>query len=114
MRKTSARGNCFARRARNTEKRSIAPASSTPEGVARLARANESLLAAEGSDWNWWYGPEHGSVNDAEFDSLYRKHLTGIYNALGEQAPDELAHPIKRSPEGAKHESPSAYLDVDG
>jgi alpha-amylase/alpha-mannosidase (GH57 family) len=85
---------------------------SSPEVVARLARAKESLLAAEGSDWNWWYGPEHGSVNDAEFDSLYRKHLTGIYNALGEQAPDELAHPIKRSPEGSKHEPPSAYLDV--
>ena len=88
------------------------PGFATPDGAARLARAKESLLAAEGSDWNWWYGPEHGSVNDAEFDSLYRKHLTGIYNALGEQAPDELAHPIKRSPEGAKHEAPGAYLDV--
>jgi alpha-amylase/alpha-mannosidase (GH57 family) len=88
------------------------PGFATPDGAARLARAKESLLAAEGSDWNWWYGPEHGSMNDAEFDSLYRKHLTGIYNALGEQAPDELAHPIKRSPEGAKHEAPGAYLDV--
>src|SRR6202030_1568879 len=88
------------------------PGSATPDGAARLAKAKESLLAAEGSDWNWWYGPEHGSVNDSEFDSLYRKHLTGIYNALGEQAPDELAHPIKRSPEGAKHEAPTAYLDV--
>ncbi len=85
---------------------------SSPEALAKLARAKESLLAAEGSDWNWWYGPEHGSVNDAEFDSLYRKHLTGIYNALGEQAPDELAHPIKRRPEGAKHEIPTAFLDV--
>ena len=28
----------------------------------RLSNANEALLAAEGSDWNWWYGPEHGSV----------------------------------------------------
>jgi alpha-amylase/alpha-mannosidase (GH57 family) len=60
-----------------------------PEAARKVAY--EELLIAEGSDWNWWYGPEHGSANDAEFDSLYRKHLTGIYNALGEQAPDELA-----------------------
>src|SRR5580658_1467839 len=67
--------------------------------AAQLARAYEAVLAAEGSDWNWWYGPEHGSANDAEFDDLYRKHLTEIYTALGEPAPDVLAHPIKKAPE---------------
>ena len=64
-----------------------------------LERAYEAVLAAEGSDWNWWYGPEHGSANDAEFDELYRKHLTEIYAALGEPAPEVLAHPIKKAPE---------------
>src|ERR1700686_1197180 len=44
-----------------------------------LKEAQESLLTAEGSDWCWWYGPEHSTANDAEFDALYRKHLTGIY-----------------------------------
>src|SRR5262249_50725165 len=63
-----------------------------------LKKAKESLLAAEGSDWCWWYGPEHSTANDAEFDALYRKHLTGIYLALGQIAPDELANPIKRQP----------------
>jgi hypothetical protein len=71
------------------------------------------LLAAEGSDWCWWYGPEHSTANDAEFDALYRKHLTGIYRALGKLAPDELAKPIKRQPERALHLSPSEYLRVD-
>ena len=52
-----------------------------------LAQALESLLAAEGSDWCWWYGPEHSTANDAEFDALFRKHLTGIYLALGQVAP---------------------------
>ena len=33
------------------------------------------MLIAEGSDWNWWYGPEHHSANDRDFDELYRKHL---------------------------------------
>src|SRR5260370_8550297 len=41
-----------------------------------LKEAYESLLAAEGSDWCWWFGPEHSTANDAEFDALYRKHLT--------------------------------------
>ncbi len=76
------------------------------------ARAYESILAAEGSDWNWWYGPEHGSANDAEFDALYRKHLTEVYRALGEPVPDALARPIKRAAERARREAPMAYLEV--
>ena len=78
----------------------------------QLARAYEAVLAAEGSDWNWWYGPEHGSANDAEFDQLYRKHLTEIYAALGEPAPDVLAHPIKKAPELGRREPPESFLDV--
>lgn len=78
-----------------------------------LRQAKESLLAAEGSDWCWWYGPEHSTANDAEFDALYRKHLTGIYRALGIVAPDELAKPIKKQPERALHLAPSEYLRVD-
>src|SRR6202795_861346 len=77
-----------------------------------LKDAQESLLAAEGSDWCWWYGPEHSTANDAEFDALYRKHLTGIYLALGQAAPEELAKPIKRTPERAYHLYPSTYLNV--
>src|SRR5439155_23588729 len=38
--------------------------------------ALEELLIAEGSDWCWWYGPEHHSHNDADFDRLYRAHLS--------------------------------------
>src|SRR5215475_3557250 len=82
-----------------------------PAGEA-LARAKESLLAAEGSDWCWWYGPEHSTANDAEFDALYRKHLTGIYVALGMEAPDDLAKPIKKLPEHALHIPPSELLKI--
>jgi alpha-amylase/alpha-mannosidase (GH57 family) len=56
--------------------------------------AREELLIAEGSDWNWWYGPEHHSANDRDFDELYRKHLSNIYQALGATPPDYLAQPI--------------------
>ncbi len=53
--------------------------------------ALEELFIAEGSDWNWWYGPEHHSANDREFDELYRKHLSNVYQALGATPPDYLA-----------------------
>jgi alpha-amylase/alpha-mannosidase (GH57 family) len=56
--------------------------------------AFEEILIAEGSDWNWWYGPEHHSANDRDFDGLYRKHLSNIYQALGGTPPDYLAQPI--------------------
>src|SRR5437016_3783843 len=56
--------------------------------------AFEEILIAEGSDWNWWYGPEHHSANDREFDELYRKHLSNVYQALGSRPPDYLAQPI--------------------
>jgi alpha-amylase/alpha-mannosidase (GH57 family) len=77
-----------------------------------LAEAQESLLAAEGSDWCWWFGPEHSTANDAEFDALYRKHLTAVYLALGQVAPQELAKPIKRKPEHALQLSPTGFLKI--
>ncbi len=85
------------------------PNAPTKEG---LRQAQESLLVAEGSDWCWWYGPEHSTANDAEFDALYRKHLTGVYLALGQVAPEELAKPIKRLPERAYQIVPSTFLKV--
>jgi alpha-amylase/alpha-mannosidase (GH57 family) len=56
--------------------------------------AFDEILIAEGSDWNWWYGPEHHSANDRDFDELYRKHLSNLYQALGAVPPDYLAQPI--------------------
>jgi alpha-amylase/alpha-mannosidase (GH57 family) len=56
--------------------------------------AMEELLIAEGSDWNWWYGPEHHSANDRDFDELFRKHLSNVYAALGAVPPEHLARPI--------------------
>jgi alpha-amylase/alpha-mannosidase (GH57 family) len=56
--------------------------------------AFEEILIAEGSDWNWWYGAEHHSANDRDFDELYRKHLSNVYQALGAVPPDHLAQPI--------------------
>jgi alpha-amylase/alpha-mannosidase (GH57 family) len=97
------------------EKEAQRRAANEPNAVSekQLAKAFESVLAAEGSDWCWWYGPENSSANDAEFDALYRKHLTEIYLALGREAPESLAQPIKTGAEGARLILPSAYLDIN-
>ncbi|HXS97000.1 MAG TPA: glycoside hydrolase family 57 protein [Candidatus Limnocylindrales bacterium] len=58
--------------------------------------AFEELLIAEGSDWCWWYGPEHESANREEFDQLYRSHLANVYRFLGLMPPEELSRPILR------------------
>jgi alpha-amylase/alpha-mannosidase (GH57 family) len=72
--------------------------------------AFEELLIAEGSDWNWWYGPEHHSANDREFDELYRKHLSNVYQALGASPPDSLAQPITASLFRPEFSPQTAYI----
>jgi alpha-amylase/alpha-mannosidase (GH57 family) len=78
--------------------------------------AFEELLIAEGSDWNWWYGPEHHSANDRDFDELYRKHLSNVYTALGGVPPDHLARPISGIATRATFVPQTAYVRprIDG
>jgi alpha-amylase/alpha-mannosidase (GH57 family) len=78
--------------------------------------AHEELLIAEGSDWNWWYGPEHHSANDRDFDELYRKHLANVYQALGASAPHVLAQPITAAPAAPRFHPQSVYIHpvIDG
>ena len=53
-------------------------------------RAFEELLIAEGSDWFWWYGDDHSSDHDRDFDELFRVHVRNAYAALSLPIPDEL------------------------
>jgi len=80
------------------------------------ALAREELQIAEGSDWNWWYGPEHHSANDREFDELYRKHLSNVYHALAMAPPDVLAQPISGSYAMVQVTPQTAYIHpvIDG
>jgi alpha-amylase/alpha-mannosidase (GH57 family) len=72
--------------------------------------AFEELLIAEGSDWNWWYGPEHHSANDRDFDELYRKHLSNVYQLLGAEVPLYLAQPIAATQVRPNFAPQSAYI----
>ena len=76
----------------------------------------EELLIAEGSDWNWWYGPEHHSANDRDFDELYRKHLSNVYHALEGIPPEELNSPIIHGAVRPSYLPQTAYVRarVDG
>jgi alpha-amylase/alpha-mannosidase (GH57 family) len=61
---------------------------SAPE--ADRERAFQELLIAEGSDWFWWYGDDHSSEHDVEFDDLFRRHLRNVYRMLQQPIPEEL------------------------
>ena len=78
--------------------------------------AFEELLIAEGSDWCWWYGPEHQSEFRTEFDELYRAHLANVYRALGLAPPEELSRPILQGVVRATHTPPSSPIRpvIDG
>jgi len=78
--------------------------------------AQQELWVAEGSDWCWWYGPEHSTANDEQFDMLYRKHLSNIYRLVGGSPPDDLAEPIKRPRVSGVNVAPSGRIEpkVDG
>jgi alpha-amylase/alpha-mannosidase (GH57 family) len=85
-----------------------------PEDRRRLAY--EELLIAEGSDWCWWYGPEHDSGNRVEFDELYRSHLANVYRFLNLTPPEELSRPILRISVSALHLPPTGPIKpcIDG
>jgi alpha-amylase/alpha-mannosidase (GH57 family) len=82
----------------------------------RRKLAMEELMIAEGSDWNWWYGPEHHSDNREEFDQLYREHLANVYRALDLATPPELAQPLIRTEAPETHSPPTGLIRpaVDG
>lgn len=78
---------------------------------AAAAQAREALLAAEGSDWFWWYGDRFSSEEDEDFDALFRKHLGNVYRFLGEMPPEDLLAPIAAA-RRTTYSEPVSYLDV--
>ncbi len=60
----------------------------------KITLAWEEVYAAEGSDWFWWYGDEHTSMSDKEFDELFRRHIKKVYSLIGKEPPLYLDVPI--------------------
>jgi alpha-amylase/alpha-mannosidase (GH57 family) len=63
----------------------------------KLALAWKEIMIAEGSDWCWWFGPDHIGPNNDEFDRLFRSHLANVYQLTGRQPPPELYQPVRTS-----------------
>jgi alpha-amylase/alpha-mannosidase (GH57 family) len=75
-------------------------------------RALEELLIAEGSDWFWWYGDDHSSDHDADFDDLFRRHLRNAYAALESPIPEELFATNISTGSGPDRLAPSGLLTI--
>jgi len=96
---------------------------STARGAIAAARgaprwedpAWRSIFAAEGSDWFWWYGDDHPTAYDAEFDAGFREKLRGAYLAAGLDAPPFLDEPIRKAP-ARGHTQPTGVMKatIDG
>ena len=61
---------------------------------ALYAEIMEEIYIAEGSDWCWWYGDDHSSAQDEEFDMLFRGHLKKVYELAWKEVPAKLLSPI--------------------
>jgi hypothetical protein len=75
------------------------------------------MLIAEGSDWFWWYGDDHSSDHDLEFDELFRRHVRNIYRALDLPIPEELfVTNITTQPAAAVIHGPTGFIQpvIDG
>lgn len=81
------------------------------------AAAWRQIYIAEGSDWNWWYGPDHHTPDLDLFDRLFRAHLQRVYEILDLPVPPELLLPIaERVSRGPRVRMPRAHLRpiIDG
>ena len=62
----------------------------------QLERARRQLAVCEGSDWFWWFGGDNPTATVADFEGLYRQHLTNLYQLIGAEPPEYLAQVFTR------------------
>lgn len=76
----------------------------------QAAAAHKAILAAEGSDWFWWYGPDFTTENDPLFDRLFRAQLHAVYTACGAVAPSSLEVPITERDVAPVAKAPTRFI----
>lgn len=91
----------------------LVEAGATPESH---ADAWESLSAAEGSDWFWWFGEDHYTPDKPLFDRIFREHVQAIYEKADLVVPAWVGVPITRGAGAGAHRSPIGFLTpaIDG
>ena len=68
-----------------------------------LKLATQQLAICEGSDWFWWFGDYNSAETVSDFESLYRKNLSNLYEILNRTPPEYLSSSFtfgKGAPEG--------------
>lgn len=63
-------------------------------GDIQKEQISKHFLAAECSDWFWWYGDDHYTEFATEFDELFRNHLITIYELMEIIPPSDMFLPI--------------------
>ena len=86
-----------------------------PDGVA-ARQAWQHILAAEGSDWFWWFGDHHHTNLDSVWDLSFRRHLQEAYQLIGAEIPSGLLYPILDGGPVAEATPPSGSISpvIDG
>ncbi|MBN2298666.1 MAG: hypothetical protein JXM72_08725 [Deltaproteobacteria bacterium] len=76
----------------------------------------EEIYIAEGSDWFWWYGDDFVTVNDEQFDRLFRLHLANCYTLHNDTVPEELSQSIITPHDVAPEKMPVGFIHpvIDG
>jgi len=59
-----------------------------------LEKARDQLLAAEASDWFWWYGEDFVTDTKSDFDRLFRSRIQAVFRILGRSTPPAAFTPI--------------------
>jgi alpha-amylase/alpha-mannosidase (GH57 family) len=62
----------------------------------QVLAAQLQLAICEGSDWFWWFGDYNPAGSVSDFESLYRMHLSNLYQLLDLEPPEYLAHTFAR------------------
>jgi alpha-amylase/alpha-mannosidase (GH57 family) len=91
-------------------------ANDADKSVCATNPALDHLLAAEGSDWFWWYGDTFQSEQKPQFDALFRGHLIRAYELAGLEVPEEMYAPILSVANASVHTEAPAIINptIDG
>jgi alpha-amylase/alpha-mannosidase (GH57 family) len=82
-----------------------------------LKKVEKEFLIALGSDWFWWYGDDHYTELNHQFDEQFRAHLKNIYELMEKNVPTEIFTPIvKKDNKKRVHIPPRDFIYpvVDG
>ncbi len=59
-----------------------------------LKKVQKEFMIALGSDWFWWYGDDHFTELNHQFDEQFRAHLKNVFELMREEVPREIFVPI--------------------